>query len=178
MADASIRIALAVTAVLMAFAALALVLWGAHIGAAFALVALWGLAFGMAPVVLPTNLSRARGCFGGGGQPDGRLFSGGHQYRRGSWRLYRRPPRRCGTIDAYRSPGGVDGCLGAAAAPRLIVGSSSRIEECAVPVGISKRQQMRPPTIVGDLTSVCKSPLRGDGTPFVLRSAARSAVRT
>lgn len=58
MADASIRIALAVTAALMAFAALALVLWGAHTGAAFALVALWGFAFGMAPVVLPTNLSR------------------------------------------------------------------------------------------------------------------------
>lgn len=59
MADASIRIALAVTAALMGFAALALVLWGTHIGVAFALVALWGFAFGMAPVVLPTNLSRA-----------------------------------------------------------------------------------------------------------------------
>ncbi|PDT32080.1 MFS transporter [Rhizobium sp. L9] len=59
MADASIRIALAVTAVLMAFAALALLLWGAHTAVAFALVALWGFAFGMAPVVLPTNLSRA-----------------------------------------------------------------------------------------------------------------------
>lgn len=59
MADASIRIALAVTAVLMAFAALALVLWGAYTGVAFALVTLWGFAFGMAPVVLPTNLSRA-----------------------------------------------------------------------------------------------------------------------
>ncbi|TDW25679.1 DHA1 family purine ribonucleoside efflux pump-like MFS transporter [Rhizobium azibense] len=58
MADASIRLALGVTAALMAVAALALVLWGAHIGVAFALVSLWGFAFGMAPVVLPTNLSR------------------------------------------------------------------------------------------------------------------------
>ncbi|MDK1388746.1 MFS transporter [Sinorhizobium sp. 8-89] len=58
LADASIRLALAVTAVLMAFAAFALVLSGAHIGIAFALVTLWGFAFGMAPVVLPTNLSR------------------------------------------------------------------------------------------------------------------------
>ncbi|EJC83255.1 arabinose efflux permease family protein [Rhizobium leguminosarum bv. trifolii WSM2297] len=58
MADASIAVALAVTAVLMAFAALVLVLAGAHAGIAFALVALWGFAFGMAPVVLPTNLSR------------------------------------------------------------------------------------------------------------------------
>jgi DHA1 family purine ribonucleoside efflux pump-like MFS transporter len=58
MADASIRLALAVTAALMAFAALSLVLWGAHSGIAFALVTLWGFAFGMAPVVLPTNLSR------------------------------------------------------------------------------------------------------------------------
>ncbi|MCM2475392.1 MFS transporter [Rhizobium sp. CG5] len=59
MADANIRIALAVTAALMAFAALALVLWGEHIGVAFGFAALWGFAFGMAPVVLPTNLSRA-----------------------------------------------------------------------------------------------------------------------
>ncbi|NKN35262.1 MFS transporter [Agrobacterium sp. a22-2] len=59
MADANIRIALAVTAALMAFAALALVLWGVHIGVAFGFTALWGFAFGMAPVVLPTNLSRA-----------------------------------------------------------------------------------------------------------------------
>ncbi|NNG73918.1 MFS transporter [Rhizobium laguerreae] len=58
MADASIRLALGVTAALMAIAALALVLWGAYIGIAFAFVSLWGLAFGMAPVVLPTNLSR------------------------------------------------------------------------------------------------------------------------
>lgn len=58
MADNSIRLALAVTAALMGFAALFLVFWGAHMSAAFALVALWGFAFGMAPVVLPTNLSR------------------------------------------------------------------------------------------------------------------------
>lgn len=58
MADTSIRLALIVTAALMAFATIALVIWGVHSSAAFALVALWGLAFGMAPVVLPTNLSR------------------------------------------------------------------------------------------------------------------------
>ncbi|MBY3256653.1 MFS transporter [Rhizobium leguminosarum] len=58
MADANIRTALAVTGALMAFAALALVLWGSYSGIAFALVTLWGFAFGMAPVVLPTNLSR------------------------------------------------------------------------------------------------------------------------
>ncbi len=58
MADTSIRLALIVTAALMAFATIALVIWGVHSGAAFALVAIWGLAFGMAPVVLPTNLSR------------------------------------------------------------------------------------------------------------------------
>ncbi len=58
LADANIHMALAVTAVLMAFAALALVLWGANIGVAFSFVTLWGFAFGMAPVVLPTNLSR------------------------------------------------------------------------------------------------------------------------
>jgi len=59
MADANIHTALAVTAALMAFAALALVLWGIHIGVAFGFVTLWGFAFGMAPVVLPTNLSRS-----------------------------------------------------------------------------------------------------------------------
>ncbi|MBY5698120.1 MFS transporter [Rhizobium leguminosarum] len=58
MADANIRTALAVTGALMAFAALPLVLWGSYSGIAFALVTLWGFAFGMAPVVLPTNLSR------------------------------------------------------------------------------------------------------------------------
>jgi MFS transporter, DHA1 family, purine ribonucleoside efflux pump len=59
MADANIRMALAATAALMAFAALALVLWGVHIAVAFGFTTLWGFAFGMAPVVLPTNLSRA-----------------------------------------------------------------------------------------------------------------------
>ncbi|MCV3766485.1 MFS transporter [Rhizobium sp. TRM95796] len=58
LADADIRMALTVTAGLMMFATLALVLWGVNSAAAFALVTLWGLAFGMAPVVLPTNLSR------------------------------------------------------------------------------------------------------------------------
>ncbi|MCM2451178.1 MFS transporter [Agrobacterium vitis] len=59
MADASNHMALAVTAALMASAALALVLWGSYVGVAFSLVTLWGFAFGMAPVVLPTNLSRS-----------------------------------------------------------------------------------------------------------------------
>lgn len=59
MADANIRMALATTSILMGLAALALVVWGAHIGVAFGFVTLWGFAFGMAPVVLPTNLSRA-----------------------------------------------------------------------------------------------------------------------
>ncbi len=59
LADANIHLALAVTAALMAVAALTLVLWGAHIGVAFGFATLWGFAFGMAPVVLPTNLSRA-----------------------------------------------------------------------------------------------------------------------
>jgi DHA1 family purine ribonucleoside efflux pump-like MFS transporter len=59
MADANIHMALGVTAALMGIAALALVLWGANLGVAFGFVALWGLAFGMGPVVLPTNLSRA-----------------------------------------------------------------------------------------------------------------------
>jgi MFS transporter, DHA1 family, purine ribonucleoside efflux pump len=58
MADTNIHMALAVTGALMAFAAFALVFWGAHIGVAFGFAALWGFAFGMAPVVLPTNLSR------------------------------------------------------------------------------------------------------------------------
>lgn len=59
MADASVRMALTVTAALMAFAALILVIGGAYAAIAFTLVALWGFAFGMAPVVLPTNLSRS-----------------------------------------------------------------------------------------------------------------------
>lgn len=58
MADANIRLALIVTAGLMAMAVLALVLWGVHMGVAFGFSVLWGFAFGMAPVVLPTNLSR------------------------------------------------------------------------------------------------------------------------
>lgn len=58
MADTNIHMALAVTAALMAFAVLPLVLWGAHVVVAFGFAALWGFAFGMAPVVLPTNLSR------------------------------------------------------------------------------------------------------------------------
>jgi DHA1 family purine ribonucleoside efflux pump-like MFS transporter len=58
LADADIRMALTVTAGLMMFATLALVLWGGASAVAFALVTLWGLAFGMSPVVLPTNLSR------------------------------------------------------------------------------------------------------------------------
>mgnify|MGYP006197753209 CR=1 FL=1 len=59
MADTNIRMAVLVTAVLMAVASLTLVLWGAHIGIAFGFAALWGFAFGMAPVVLPINLSAA-----------------------------------------------------------------------------------------------------------------------
>ncbi len=59
MADTNIRTALVTTAALMALAALALVLWGVNIGVAFGFATLWGFAFGMAPVVLPTNLSRA-----------------------------------------------------------------------------------------------------------------------
>lgn len=47
MADANIHVALVVTAALMAFAALSLVLWGVHIGVAFGFVTLWGFAFGM-----------------------------------------------------------------------------------------------------------------------------------
>ncbi|MCF6370554.1 MFS transporter [Rhizobium halophilum] len=58
MADANIRLALATTAGLMALASLALVLWGSQVSIAFGFATLWGFAFGMAPVVLPTNLSR------------------------------------------------------------------------------------------------------------------------
>jgi len=58
LADANVRIALAVTGGLMAFSAVSLVLWGVNSSVAFTLVTSWGLAFGMAPVVLPTNLSR------------------------------------------------------------------------------------------------------------------------
>ncbi|MFK8328441.1 MFS transporter [Pseudomonas sp. BJa5] len=59
MADANIHMAVTTTAVLMAFAALALVLWGVRFDIALGFAAVWGLAFGMAPVVLPINLSRA-----------------------------------------------------------------------------------------------------------------------
>ncbi len=59
MADASITLALFVTAALMTLAALILVIGGAYAAVAFLLVAIWGFAFGMAPVVLPTNLSRS-----------------------------------------------------------------------------------------------------------------------
>lgn len=59
MADTNIHTAVMTTAVLMAFAALALVIWGMRLDVAFAFAALWGLAFGMAPVVLPINLSSA-----------------------------------------------------------------------------------------------------------------------
>ncbi len=59
MADASISMALVVTAALMALAAITLVISGVYAAVAFTLVAIWGFAFGMAPVVLPTNLSRS-----------------------------------------------------------------------------------------------------------------------
>lgn len=59
MADINIHTAVTTTAVLMAFAALALVIWGMRLDVAFGFAALWGLAFGMAPVVLPINLSIA-----------------------------------------------------------------------------------------------------------------------
>lgn len=59
MADANASRTLATTAIIMALAALSLVLWGAALGAAFAFVAVWGFAFGMAPVALQANLSRA-----------------------------------------------------------------------------------------------------------------------
>lgn len=59
MADANVRVGLVVTGVTLAAATLALLLWGAHSGTAFGFVALWGFAFGTAPIVLQTNLSRA-----------------------------------------------------------------------------------------------------------------------
>lgn len=59
LADMNTRNALATTAGIMAIAALALVLWGSTVWAAFAFVGLWGLAFGMAPVTLQANLSRS-----------------------------------------------------------------------------------------------------------------------
>jgi DHA1 family purine ribonucleoside efflux pump-like MFS transporter len=59
LADVSARRALAITGGIMALAALALVLWGSQVAVAFVFVILWGLAFGMAPVALQSNLSRA-----------------------------------------------------------------------------------------------------------------------
>ncbi|MET3899789.1 DHA1 family purine ribonucleoside efflux pump-like MFS transporter [Devosia sp. UYZn731] len=59
MADANVRVGLVVTGVTLAAATLALLLWGTHSGTAFGFVALWGFAFGTAPIVLQTNLSRA-----------------------------------------------------------------------------------------------------------------------
>ena len=59
LADIDAGRALAITGAIMALSALALVLWGAQVGAAFAFVAIWGLSFGMAPVTLQANLSRA-----------------------------------------------------------------------------------------------------------------------
>ncbi|KKC39846.1 ABC transporter permease [Devosia epidermidihirudinis] len=59
LADIDARKTLALTATIMALSALALVLWGASIAAAFVFVASWGLAFGMAPVSLQANLSRS-----------------------------------------------------------------------------------------------------------------------
>jgi DHA1 family purine ribonucleoside efflux pump-like MFS transporter len=59
LADINARNALATTGTIMALAALALVLWGGNVAAAFAFAGLWGLAFGMAPVALQANLSRS-----------------------------------------------------------------------------------------------------------------------
>ena len=59
LADADASRTLALTGAVMALAALALVLWGADMTAAFSFVAVWGIGFGMAPVALQANLSRA-----------------------------------------------------------------------------------------------------------------------
>jgi DHA1 family purine ribonucleoside efflux pump-like MFS transporter len=59
LADANVHVALIITGVSLTVATLALILWGAQSSAAFAFVALWGFAFGTAPIVLQTNLSRA-----------------------------------------------------------------------------------------------------------------------
>lgn len=59
LADINARNALATTGAIMALAALALVLWGSNVAAAFAFVGLWGFAFGMSPVALQANLSRS-----------------------------------------------------------------------------------------------------------------------
>lgn len=58
LADIDPRRTLALTGAIMALAALALVLWGANVSAAFVFVTFWGLAFGMAPVSQQSNLSR------------------------------------------------------------------------------------------------------------------------
>lgn len=117
MADTSIRLALIVTAALMAFATIALVVWGVHSGAAFALVALWGLAFGMAPVgAADQSFPRCTRCAGSSRQPDGRFLSGGHQYRCGLRRLYRRFLRRHCAAGADRDTGRIHGRSGLVAA--------------------------------------------------------------
>ena len=59
LADINVHTALTTTGVTMAVAVLALLLWGTQAPVAFAFVALWGFAFGTAPIVLQTNLSRA-----------------------------------------------------------------------------------------------------------------------
>ncbi|MBW4656842.1 MAG: MFS transporter [Kaiparowitsia implicata GSE-PSE-MK54-09C] len=59
LADINASRALAITGGIMALAALALVLWGSQVVVAFTFVALWGFAFGMAPVALQANLSRS-----------------------------------------------------------------------------------------------------------------------
>jgi len=59
LADIEAGRALAITGAIMALSALALVLWGAQVGPAFGFVTIWGLSFGMAPVTLQANLSRA-----------------------------------------------------------------------------------------------------------------------
>lgn len=59
LADLNSGRTLALTGAIMALAAVALVMWGTSTIAAFAFVAVWGFAFGMAPVALQANLSRA-----------------------------------------------------------------------------------------------------------------------
>jgi DHA1 family purine ribonucleoside efflux pump-like MFS transporter len=59
LADTNPQRALKLTALLLGVAVLGLVMWGASTAPAFIFTALWGLAFGAAPIVLQTNLSRA-----------------------------------------------------------------------------------------------------------------------
>lgn len=59
LADVNVHAALTTTGVAMAVAVLALLFWGTQAPVAFVFVALWGFAFGTAPIVLQTNLSRA-----------------------------------------------------------------------------------------------------------------------